>query len=95
MTSHTKTATNYHTDMVSSLEGGEFVQPWLKPWFLRFQGEIAHVTSAIESFPAQFKLEECVSTLVIQTIVLKRKAKSMSVLESAVWCDRARAIVCE
>lgn len=35
---------------------------WLKPWFLTFQGETAHVASAVVSFPTQFKLEECFNT---------------------------------
>lgn len=35
---------------------------WLKPWFLAFQGETAHVASAVVSFPTQFKLEECFNT---------------------------------
>lgn len=60
------------------------MQPWLKPWFLRFQGETGHITSAVEQLPTQFKLKECVSTLVIQTMVLKSKGKSVKVPESAV-----------
>lgn len=60
------------------------MQPWLKPWFLRFQGEIAHITSAVEQLTTQFKLEECVSTLVIQTMVLKSKVKSVKVPVSCV-----------
>ena len=56
---------------------------------------MAHVTSVVESFPTQFKLEECVSTLTTQTMVSKSKEKSVKVPESAVSCDRVRAVTCE